>query len=250
MCKNSPSFWTDTIYGTAKADKHSVTSCLISSEDRQRGLKYYMNDKHYAMINASPFKEYLHFPRGIQMRRIYVELFLRRWDPDKRGIRIGIEGSTIPFKCSDFSNILGLAVKGEIINFEQKHVKVGKESLFYRLTNGESKNFNRLRIRKMLFDVVKVNDDDSVVAFYKLFLCLLFMTILFPTIDYTMPRILIRFIDNLEVIDNVAWGKAVFDYISRRIGETAVAIKNLKIAHLNGCCLAINVCFQTPYFHI
>ena len=243
-------FWTDAMEGTKgiKRKKYAVKSSKsmdtseLDDPALKEGLIHFMNQKHLDLINSGPFKNFLHTPRDLSMSKACLSTCIKLWDVEHNGMRVGVQNTLVRFNASEVSIILGLPIEGTVVDFDERSVKLSLTSILTKYLGGSHWDAHRVVIRIKLFEIVSSDDDATVRDFYKMWVALLFATVLFPASNNSVPRPLYPYIDNLDTHSRVAWGTAVYDFLLRRINNIASSLRQKKmLAHLDGCCIALNV---------
>jgi hypothetical protein len=96
-------------------------------------------------------------------------------------------------------------------------------------------------------------DKKSIEDFVRLFVLLVFSTILFPTNNYRPPHTLFVYVDNVKELSHYGWGEAVFAYLVPSITAAKEELERrpTSMNYMDGCVVGLLVCCKhlAPYYY-
>lgn len=202
---------------------------LMSGDQRQR-------------INATPFGHLLELPY-IKQSRPLLDALLSFWDDEGKGFMFG--KTLVPFVGSDIALVLGLNATGDEVLFHREGTV--ESDILNHFFDGDHKKATRDLIKNKLVSLVGKSGLDDVVDFTKLWVVFLFVTILFPTAHYIIPKDLFLYIDDLDSIARYNWGYAVYSFIRQQIPGLAYSVRMRNMSgvgsagYMDGCTVALVV---------
>jgi len=115
----------------------------------------------------------------------------------------------IPFTAEEFGIVMGLQHVGQPVDLE---LKMGSD-MVERLFEGKFHNVSRSEIYTKLLEFADKHGEKDVDDFVRLYILLVFNCILFPMSNYSTPRFLLPYVDDLDGISMYAWGDAVYQFL-------------------------------------
>uniref|UniRef100_A0A2N9HV88 Aminotransferase-like plant mobile domain-containing protein n=1 Tax=Fagus sylvatica TaxID=28930 RepID=A0A2N9HV88_FAGSY len=166
-----------------------------------------------------------------------LEVMLASWNADERAFQVG--DRLIPFILYDVALILGLPVRGELIDCNQSHPGGSLvETLLNTHLKTVSSEWTKL-VTLLTKSSIKVPDR------VRLYMALILSYFLFPTTSQKVTTNLLPLLDDRANLGRYAWGKAVYEFLVSDLNCTAASKKaqktrgNLHITRLH--CLASGV---------
>ncbi|XP_038973354.1 uncharacterized protein LOC120105189 [Phoenix dactylifera] len=205
---------------------------LVQSMSREQ------NDR----VTATPFGHMLSLPY-IKQSRPVLDTLLSFWDDVDEGFWFG--KVLVPFLGSEFALILGLSATGDEVELYREG-RVTSD-LIIRFFDGDHKKAGRDAIENRLQLLVGKRGRQDVEDFTKLWVLYLFVTILFPTVHYNVPKALCSYIDDLGRLGSYSWGLAVFAFIRQQIPTISESVRRRNISgngsggYMDGCTVALVV---------
>ncbi|XP_038984575.1 uncharacterized protein LOC113461235 isoform X2 [Phoenix dactylifera] len=191
-------------------------------------------------ITGTPFGHLLGLPY-IKQSRPVLDTQLSFWDDEEEGFWFG--KVLVPFVGSDFALILGLSATGDEVELHSKG-RVTSD-LIIRFFEGDHKKANRNAVKNRLQFLGGKSGQQDVEDFTKLWVLYVFVTILFPTIHYYVPKALCSYLDDLDRLGSYSWGLAVFTFLRQQIPSVADSVRSRNITgkgsakYMDGCTVAL-----------
>ncbi|XP_058077427.1 uncharacterized protein LOC131225849 [Magnolia sinica] len=196
--------------------------------------KVNLKDEHIKVLEDTPFKGFMHFPKFL-VQRTFLNTILTRWDDEHNCFLLG--GKRIFFKPQDIAIILGLSMNGEHIDLRRELSASEKELKKKYFANVLLK---RELIEENIKNLLEESSEESISDFAKLFILYLFNTILFPIASETTPIFLLHYVNELENLHSYAWATAIWTFLVRSISESV----RKKKKYVNGCVMVLE-----PWLH-
>jgi len=152
-----------------------------------------------------------------------------RWSVEHRSFRI--REHLVPFNFFDVCVVLGFSVRGEKVCFD---------SCTNRLVNNLFGNED-ITIEKI---VLKLEEEDNVDNYYRLYILLLFSVFYFPRTSRTVSTFPFTLLDNLQSLHMWNWCEAVHSLLVRSLDRASSQFrqqKNTGGLHLAGCVAVLQV---------
>ena len=128
-----------------------------------------------------------------------LEVMVASWNVDERAFQVG--DRLIPFTLYDVALILGLPVRGELIDCNQSHFG---GSLVEKLLNTHLKTTSPERTKLVtLLTKPSIKVPDRI----RLYIALVFSYFLFPTISKKVNTNLLPLLDDRANLGRYAWGR-------------------------------------------
>lgn len=150
---------------------------------------------------------------------------LKRLTSDCSGFRFGVS-NVIPFSVDEFSIFLGLKCRGLLVDLDFK-VKGNFDFVKRCFPHVKGNRIFKDDILKSMMELLRRDDDVSVVDFGRMYVMLVFITVLFPTSNYWFPKALLPYIEAFENLGKYAWGRAVYTFLVNSIVD--------KPKYMEGC---------------
>lgn len=194
-----------------------------------------LGDKQKERIKNTPLAPWLEMPE-LPISRSRIDIVLKRFHESSRTFEF-VDGIVIPFTSIDFSIVPGLHHVGQPIdldaNIESKFVA--------RRFAGNLGNADRKQIHKKLCLLAGSNKESDIDDFLRLFICLVFNCVVFPVGNYSTPRFIMSYIDDLSTFFDYSWGDAAYKFLCHQIfahtgyGQGNVAAKT----YVDGCTVGL-----------
>ena len=152
-----------------------------------------------------------------------------RWSADNKSFRI--REHLVPFNIFDVCVVLGLSVRRQDVSFDSCIV-----GLVNNLFNNED-----ITIEKI---VIKLQEEDNVDNYCRLYILLLFSVFYFPRTSRTVTTFPFSLLDNLQSLHLWNWCEAVHSLLVKSLDRASTQFrqqKNTSGLHLAGCVAVLQV---------
>ena len=173
-------------------------------------LMEFISKEQKVRVAATPFGHLLWFPYTKQ-RRPLLDALLYFWDDEKEGFRFG--KVVIPFMRIDIVLIFDLrAMDDKVELYREGRVQ---SNLIIQFFDGDHKKTTRNLVKNKLMYLVGKSGLQDVEDFIKCWILYVFVTILFPTIHYHVPKALCLYLDDLDHLKSYSWDRTIFYFFQR-----------------------------------
>ena len=170
-------------------------------------------------VMRTPFSHFLQCSPNYNNAAL-MESIVDKYNDDIVGFAVG-KGVTLSFPSTELSCVLGLRDAGVHVHPGLKKVP----TVVRRFFDGKLGNVNRTTIIKVLHQIAGNEEwaagERDIEDFARVFILFLFNTILFPTAHKYVPPYIIHYVDDLESIDEYAWGEAVHAFLVNSLKKRA-----------------------------
>ena len=196
-----------------------------------------MSKKQVKAVRATPFGHFLDSP-NVRISTKCIKAILYKWDAGRRGLTIA--GNFLEFTAEDLSVVLGVPCHGKCVHWDG--IKIKSQILKDHFHDNASR-FSRDEVKEKLKNLAGKCDKESVEMFVKMFVLLIFATILFPTNNYHPPHSIFVYVDNLNELGHYGWGQAIYQYLlsSIQIAKKAIEQYPEKMHYMDGCVVGLLV---------
>ena len=167
-----------------------------------------------------------------------LEVMVVSWNVDERAFQVG--DRLTPFILYDVALILGLPVRGELIDCNQSYFG---GSLVEKLLNTHLKTTSPERTKLVtLLTKHSIKAPDRV----RLYIALVLSYFLFPTTSQKVNTNLLPLLDDRANLGRYAWGKAMYEFLVSGLNRAAAskqAKKGRGNLHIQGCTALLQVNF-------
>ena len=112
-----------------------------------------------------------------------------------------------------------------------------------RVFGGRVVNVTRVKINEKLREVVGRDGENDVNYFVRLYILFVFNCILFPMSNYSTPRFLLPYVDDLNAIGLYAWGDAAYNFLldEMRMHSGGTSGTGARKRYFDGCAVGLMV---------
>jgi len=189
-----------------------------------------MTDLQRQQVEKTPFRWMVHMYEGLKISNAFILELVSRWNIQTSSFRI--REHLVPFSLLDVCVVLGLDITGEQVNLDDS-----TPGLVNDLFGQED-----ITVEKIL---LKLDEEDSVDNYYRLYILLLFAVFYFPRTSRTVCSFPFNLLDNLECLHMWNWGEAVHSYLVKTLDRASHIFRqqtNTGGLHLCGCVPVLQVC--------
>ena len=174
----------------------------------------------------------------------WVQAIVDRFDSERQAF-IFPNGVSVALRSRELSCVLGLRNVGLRVHRDLKKTPETVRRYF----DGRNGNVNRQEIIKVLHQVAGKEEwapgKRDARDFARIFILWVFNTILFPTGHYSVPAHVIHQVDNLDIIDEYAWGEAVHEFLVSSLAKRTSEGR----LYVDGCTFGLVVWSHFNFFY-